>query len=166
MAEIGPKPRSGEEILEIIGKTIEKPKWATNTIKPKIKGLNFDFLQCYGFLDRIPDDPTEFKCPIPSLQSYAVTWTGTPLHRLSYSGDLDSLGEKLKLGHDINGRDAWGRTPLQIATENNWKELVSHMLAASAKKSLPNNPAMERIVDKPPSNSGDYGIDFDPSPDF
>jgi len=40
MAEIGPKPRSGEEILEIIGKTIEKPKWATNTIKPKIKGSN------------------------------------------------------------------------------------------------------------------------------
>ena len=166
MAEIGPKPRSGEEILEIIGKTIEKPKWATNTINPKIKGLNFDFLQRYGFLDRIPDDPTEFKCPIPSLQSYAVTWTGTPLHRLSYSGDLDSLGEKLKLGHDINGRDAWGRTPLQIATENNWKELVSHILAAGAKKSLPNNPAMERIVDKPPSNSGDYGNDFDPSPNF
>ncbi|MYG42288.1 MAG: hypothetical protein F4203_03970 [Rhodobacteraceae bacterium] len=166
MAELGQRPRSKGEIGTIINSKRKDQLRVEEITHSELDKLTFDFLQRYGFLDRIPDDPTEFTCPIPSLQSYAVTWTGTPLHRLAYSGDLDSLGEKLELGHDINGRDAWGRTPLQIATENNWKELVSHMLAAGAKKSLPNNPAMERIVDKPPSNSGDYGNDFDPSPDF
>ncbi len=79
MAEMGPKPRSGEEILEIIGRIIEKPQWTTNIIKPKIEGLDFDFLYRYGVIDVIPNLPVPlFQCPIPSLHSYAVATTGHP----------------------------------------------------------------------------------------
>ncbi|MCY3725046.1 MAG: hypothetical protein F4203_03135 [Rhodobacteraceae bacterium] len=179
MAEMGPKPRSGEEILEIIGKTIEKPQWATNTIKPKIEGLDFDYLHRYGFIEEVHDLPgTLYHCPIPSLHSYAVATTGSPLHTLAYTNDIESFRKLLDLGYDINGLDAWGRTPLRIASEINWGKLALYMfekgamLDPSQKDSTKgNNPeinhlAKDHVPDKSPSGSGGDDNDFNPSPDF
>lgn len=179
MAEMGPKPRSGEEILEIIGRTIEKPQWTTNTIKPKIEGLDFDFLHRYGFIEVIHDLPgTLYHCPIPSLHSYAVSTTGSPLHTLACSNDIKSFKKLLDLGYDINGLDAWGRTPLKIASENNWSKLARYMfkegamLTPSPKDNTKgNNPTANHLAkdlepDKSPSGSGGDDNDFNPSPDF
>ncbi len=179
MAEMGPKPRSGEEILEIIGRIIEKPQWTTNTIKPKIEGLDFDFLHRYGFIDVIPNLPVPlFQCPIPSLHSYAVATTGSPLHTLAYSNDTESFRKFLDLGYDINGLDAWGRTPLKIASENNWSNLALYMIKEGAMldpspkdNTKGNNPttndlAKDHVPGKSPSGSGGDDNDFNPSPDF
>ncbi len=179
MAEIGPKPRSGEEILEIIGKTIEKPQWAEKSIKPKIEGLDFDYLHRYGFIEEVHDLPgTLYHCPIPSLHSYAVATTGSPLHALAYSNDIKAFRKLLDLGYDINGKDAWGRTPLKIASENNWSKLAYYMFKEGAMldpsridNMKGNNPkanhlARDHIPDKSPSGSGGDDNDFNPSPDF
>ncbi|MCY4100893.1 MAG: ankyrin repeat domain-containing protein [Rhodobacteraceae bacterium] len=179
MAEMGSKPISGLEIMQIIGRTIEKPQWTEKTIKPKIEGLDFDFLHRYGFIDIIPNLPdTLFQCPIPSLHSYAVATTGSPLHTLAYSNDIESFRKMLDLGHDINGKDAWGRTPLTIASENNWHKLAFCMVKEGAMRdpspiddTKGNNPtanhlAKDHVSDKSPSGSGGDDNDFNPSPDF
>ncbi|MDE2760721.1 MAG: hypothetical protein OXH90_10560 [Paracoccaceae bacterium] len=179
MAEMGPKPRSGLEIMEIIGKIIEKPQWTEKTIKSKIEGLDFDFLHRYGFIEVIPNLPdTLYHCPIPSLHSYAVAATGSPLHALAYTNDIESFRKMLDLGHDINGKDAWERTPLKIAYENNWGKLAIYMLKEGAMRNPSpkdstkgNNPeinhlAKDHVPDKSPSGSGGEDNDFNPSPDF
>ncbi len=84
----------------------------------------------------------------------------------------------MDLGYDINGLDAWGRTPLRIASENNWSKLArcmfkeGAMLDPSPKDNTKgNNPttndlAKNHIPDKSPSGSGGDNNDFNPSPDF
>ena len=179
MAEMGQKPRDGLEIMEIIGRTIEKPQWSQKSIKPKIEGLDFSFLHRYGFIDVIPNLPVPmYHCPIPSLHSYAVATTGSPLHTLACSNDIESFRKFLDLGYDINGKDAWGRTPLRIASENNWGDLALYMFEKGAMldpspkdNTKGNNPATnhiakEHIPDKSPSGSGGDDNDFNPSPDF
>ncbi|MCY4184937.1 MAG: ankyrin repeat domain-containing protein [Rhodobacteraceae bacterium] len=179
MAEMGSKPRSGLEIMKIIGKIIEKPQWTEKSIKPKIEGLDFDFLHRYGFVEVIHDLPVPFyHCPIPSLHSYAVATTGSPLHALACSNDIKSFRKFLDLGHDINGLDAWGRTPLRIASENNWSKLAMFMIEEGARldpspmndakgnNPTPNHLARDREPDKSPSGSGGDDNDFNPSPDF
>ena len=179
MAEMGSKPRSGLEIMKIIGKIIEKPQWTEKSIKPKIEGLDFDFLHRYGFVEVIHDLPVPFyHCPIPSLHSYAVATTGSPLHALACSNDIKSFRKFLDLGHDINGLDAWGRTPLRIASENNWSKLAMFMIEEGARldpspmndakgnNPTPNHLARDHEPDKSPSGSGGDDNDFNPSPDF
>ncbi|MCY4099780.1 MAG: hypothetical protein OXF46_02550, partial [Rhodobacteraceae bacterium] len=179
MAEMGPKPRSGLEIMRIIGRTIEKPQWTEKSIKPKIEGLDFDFLHRYGFIEVVPDLPGHmYHCPLPSLHSYAVATTGSFLHTLAYSNDIKSFRKVLDLGYDINGLDAWGRTPLKIASENNCSKLASCMLEEGAKldpspidNAKGKNPTTNHLAkghepSKSPSGSGRDDNDFNPSPDF
>ncbi|MXZ49649.1 MAG: hypothetical protein F4073_07935 [Rhodobacteraceae bacterium] len=179
MAEMGPKPRSGLEIMGIIGKIIEKPQWTEKSIKPKIEGLDFDFLHRYGFIEAVHDLPGPlYHCPIPSLHSYAVATTGSPLHALAYTNDIEAFRKVLDLGYNINGLDAWGRTPLKIASEHNWNKLAIYMLKEGAmldpsqkENTKGNNPtanylAKDHEPDKSPSGSGGDDNDFNPSPDF
>ncbi len=133
MADIGPIPREGEEIRTIINKTLKKPQWAELVSDPDLPRLNFNFLLHYGLINHI-DSPTihRFKCPIPSLQSFSVASTGSPLHTSAYAGLDDEIKACLSDGYDINGIDAWRRTPLHIAAENNWDKVTSLLLKKGA----------------------------------
>ena len=182
MADIGSMPRQRHEIEEIILQTLAKPLWAQLTSGTYLPKLDFEFLLRHGQIDRIKRDPAIFKCPIPSLQSFAVARTGSPLHISAYAGDLESLGKDLATGYEINGVDAWGRTPLHLAAEYDWEETARILLAKGAdpklrdkQERLPLDMAMEgsktrgllnRVTNPSPSpgNSRDY--DYDPSPDF
>ena len=182
MADIGPAPKTLVDIEVIIQKTLAKPMWAQITSGTYLPRLDFEFLLRHGQIDRIKRDPAIFKCPIPSLQSFAVARTGSPLHISAYAGDLESLGEDLEEGYEINGVDAWGRTPLHLAAEYDWEETARILLAKGAdpklrdkQERLPLDMAKEgsktrgllnRVTNPTPSpgNSRDY--DYDPSPDF
>ncbi len=61
-----------------------------------------------------------YHCPITSLQSYSIVNAGKILQIAAYVGSENSIKVQLQRGVDINGNDTWERTPLQIATENNW----------------------------------------------
>ena len=87
-------------------------------------------------------------------------------------------------GYEINGVDAWGRTPLHLAAEYNWDEVAKVLLKKGAdpkiqdnRKRLPLDMAKEGSVthellnkvtypSPSPQNSRDYDYGFDPSPDF
>ena len=179
MAEMGPKPRGAGEITVIINRKCKESKWLEEFTATELEKLDFDFLHRYGFIDIIPDLPVPlFHCPIPSLHSYAVATTGSPLHTLAYTNDIESFRKMLDLGHDINGKDAWGRTPLKIASEINWGNLALCMFEKGAMldpspndNTKGNNPttnhlAKDHIPDKSPSGSGGDDNDFNPSPDF
>ena len=152
MADIGPKPRQRHEIEEIILKTLAKPLWGPITSGTYLPRLDFEFLLRHGQIDRINKNPAIFKCPIPSLQSFAVACTGSPLHISAYAGDLESLGEDLEEGYEINGVDAWGRTPLHLAAEYNWQEAARILLAKGADPKIQDNK--KRLpLDLPPVGS-------------
>ena len=184
MADLGPKPRQREDIEVSILKILEKPLWAQLTSGTYLPRLDFDFLLRHGQIDRIKRNPAIFKCPIPSLQSFAVACTGSPLHVSAYAGDLESLGEDLDTGYEINGVDDWGRTPLHLAAEYNWDKVAQILLKEGAdpkiqdnKKRLPLDMAKggsvtydlinkATIPSPSPQNPRDYDYGFDPSPDF
>ena len=179
MAEMGSKPRSGGEISVIINRKRKESRWLEEFTATELQKLDFDFLHRYGFIEVIHDLPVPFyHCPIPSLHSYAVATTGSPLHALACSNDIESFRKLLDLGHDINGKDAWGRTPLRIASENNWSKLALYMFEEGARldpspkdnakgnNPTPNHLARDHVPDKSPSGSGGDDNDFNPSPDF
>ena len=179
MAEMGSKPRSGGEISVIINGKRKESRWLEEFTATELQKLDFDFLHRHGFVEVIHDLPVPFyHCPIPSLHSYAVATTGSPLHALACSNDIESFRKFLDLGHDINGLDAWGRTPLRIASENNWSKLAMFMIEEGARldpspmndakgnNPTPNHLADDHKTDKSPSGSGGDDNDFNPSPDF
>ncbi len=179
MAEMGPKPRSGKEISVIINRERRESKWLEEFTVAELEKLDFSFLHRYGFIDVIPNLPVPFfQCPIPSLHSYAVATTGSPLHTLACSNDTEAFRKFLALGYDINGKDAWGRTPLKIASENNWSKLALYMIKEGAmldpspkdntKGNTPttNDLAKDPVPGKSLSGSGGDDNDFNPSLDF
>ena len=77
---------------------------------------------------------TVFKCPIPSLVSHAAIGAarGRWVHATTAIGDSDALRGLLQAGDDIEGRDGLERTPLHIAAECQWADIVAHLLNAGA----------------------------------
>ncbi len=97
------------------------------------EGLNFNTLLRKGFVYPLDDlYIKDYYCPIPTLQSYAVACTGSNLHTVAYGGQERSIKPLILRGFDINGQDAWGRTPLHIAAENNWDRVVAVLLQEGA----------------------------------
>ncbi len=83
-------------------------------------------------LDRITARAVTYSCPIPSLRSFAVTRTGLSLHCSALDGDIDMIRSDLKTGLDVNGLDAWGRTPMHIAAQESWPTIIVELQAAGA----------------------------------
>ena len=76
----------------------------------------FRALLSRGLVQRRPGTAADrFACPIPSLVSYCAAGTGNPLHQAVMAGDGDGTAALLRAGHDPDGRDIRGRTPLHIA---------------------------------------------------
>ena len=188
MAEIGSVPRRGVEIKAITSKQRRVPEWTERLSESELQQLDFEFLLRYGLIDKMQDNPAPvLVCPIPSLHSYSVTQTGSELHISAYSGNLELVKMNLDHGLDINGPDAWGRTPLHIAAENNWDRVTQLLLNNGtnpqirdnrirlpldlAKKGSYTHDLLNEITDPNHSpsntkNSVNYDNDFNPSPDF
>ena len=101
----------------------------------------FDCFLERGFLQSIPDPepnaPLLYGCPIPSLASYAAAREFPP-HRAAILGDAALLERRLRAAPDaINTRDAMGRTPLHLAAEGRWTDVVEMLLAAGADPDTP-----------------------------
>ena len=93
----------------------------------------FRALMSRGLLQHLPDTADDvFACPIPSLVSYCVAGTGNRLHREVMAGNGAKVAALLEAGHDPNGRDIRGRTPLHIAAEQSWPNLMEELVRAGA----------------------------------
>ncbi len=103
------------------------------------EGYNFNTLLRKGFV--YPDQEggrKNYSCSIPSLQSYAVAHTGTDAHMDAYEGRAWVIAKHRGQGLDLNSQDAWGRTPLHIASENNWDKVVDLLLRHGADPNIVN----------------------------
>ncbi len=132
MAEIG-DVKGDNQIEVIIRKTLSEHGIDPQEENRHDEGLNFNSLLRKGFV--YPKGNLAFKlfhCPIPSLQSYAVANTGSSLHLAAYGGQERMMAMLIHEGLDLNGQDAWGRTPLHIAAENNWDRVVTVLLQEGA----------------------------------
>ncbi len=96
-----------------------------------------------GFLQREGAGLT-FACPIPSLTSHtAVVAAKRPkAHMAAAIGDSDGLRRLVAEGEAIEGRDGLGRTPLRIAAECRWADVVRELLDAGADMEAPDAGGM------------------------
>ena len=93
----------------------------------------FRALLSRGLIQRLPDaELSRYSSPIPSLVSYCAAGTDNPLHRMVMGGNGAKVVALLKAGHDPNGRDIRGRTPLHIAAEQYWPNLMRNLAHAGA----------------------------------
>ncbi|MCY4446673.1 MAG: hypothetical protein OXC02_09465 [Rhodobacteraceae bacterium] len=135
MAQIGLTERSWNEIASAIKSVLKKTTWVDSITSNQFPKLNFDYLLRRGFIDKYPlgkGSSSSFKCPIPSLQSYAVAQTGTPLHVYVYEGNLTKIMDALRPSSNINTVDDWSRTPLHLSVQNDWVEITQLLLNKGA----------------------------------
>ncbi len=131
LARIGTSS-SAKEIRLLIGETLTS-KGIDPASQTAINSMNFNTFLRRGFI--YPQGDSAYKlyhCPIPSLQSYTVANVGNILHIAAYVGEENKIKTHIHRGFDINGLDAWGRTPLHIAAENNWDRVVAVLLQEGA----------------------------------
>ena len=60
----------------------------------------------------------------------------TGLHAAAQQGNLAQIGSLIAAGNDINARDAYGRTPLHVATFARQREAIRALIAAGARTDL------------------------------
>ena len=58
------------------------------------------------------------------------------LHAAAQQGNLAQIGSLIAAGNDINARDAYGRTPLHVATFARQREAIRALIAAGARTDL------------------------------
>ena len=60
----------------------------------------------------------------------------TGLHAAAQQGNLAQIGSLVTSGNDINARDAYGRTPLHVATFARQREAIRALITAGARTDL------------------------------
>ncbi len=130
MAAIPSGPQEIDTIGDILATKQKQhgPRLLAAGLNPR--EVNIDLLLRYGLIDMCGND--EYHCPIPSLHSYAVARTGSRLHRAVHEGNLAVVNQYLEQGEDVDARDAWGRTPLHLATAGDRSDVVQMLLDAGA----------------------------------
>ena len=141
----------------------------------------FRTLLARGLVQRLPDTAEDVHaCPIPSLVSYCAAGTGNRLHREVMAGNETVVSALLKDGFDPNGRDIRGRTPLHIAAEQYWPNLMRDLVRAGANPQALDNRgrtpagvqrldpilAPARPLPKPAAPKPPKPTPFDDGPDF
>ncbi len=120
----------GNSVSEILGLLTSHGGDSPADMAPKEA---FRTLLARGLVQRLPGTAEDvYACPIPSLISYCAAGTGNRLHREVLAGNDSVVSALLKDGFDPNGRDIRGRTPLHIAAEQYWPNLMRDLVRAGA----------------------------------
>ena len=120
----------GNSVSEILGLLTSHGGDSPADMAPKEA---FRTLLARGLVQRLPGTAEDvYACPIPSLVSYCAAGTGNRLHREVLAGNDSVVSALLKDGFDPNGRDIRGRTPLHIAAEQYWPNLMRGLVRAGA----------------------------------
>ncbi len=127
MARLGSEPVDLGTVDDAIAATMQDPLWQGKPV-PEFKSM-----LRRGLLDESQSQPRPlYRCPIPSLQSFAVAQTGTSLHVNAACGLVDDVTQDLDQGNNVNARDAWGRTPLHLAVKDDWPQIMYLLIKAGA----------------------------------
>ncbi len=68
------------------------------------------------------------------------------LHAAAHRGDVAKIGQLAARGADVDARDAYGRTPLHVATFARQREAVRALLQAGAKPGLLENDRYDAVT--------------------
>ncbi len=128
MARLGRDPVSARRVEAAIRDTMQMGVW-DDTPAPE-----WDDMLRRGLIDieRIQARGSTYACPIPSLHSFAVTCTGPPLHAAVLDSDIDAIANGTDADINVNGQDAWARTALHIAAQEDCPDMVVALLGAGA----------------------------------
>ncbi len=123
MSHFGRRPVSEKEVRVAIAQTMAQDKWNDHEA-PDVNAMLY-----LGLIDNVPvREQIKLECPIPSLRSFAVAHTGTELHIDVGGGSAKDVRFLLKT-HDVNARDDWNRTPLHLAAQDDWSDIIRLLLA-------------------------------------
>ena len=121
---------TGNSVSEILGLLTSHGGDSPADMTPKEA---FRTLLARGLVQRLPGTAEDvYACPIPSLISYCAAGTGNRLHREVLAGNDSVVSALLRDGFDPKGRDIRGRTPLHIAAEQYWPNLMRDLVRAGA----------------------------------
>ncbi len=123
MARLGRDPVPEEQVETILRATgfVTEPG-------PKRSATMTTMLRL-GLLDEVQAGSGHFACPIPSLRSFVVAQTGTALHAAVQTAPRRTITDLLQT-EIPDETDAWGRTPLHLATQENRVAIVADLLQA------------------------------------
>ena len=79
-----------------------------------------------------PATPTVFSSPMPTRTSADMKALSEQLIRAAETGDIPTVQRLVRVGADINGRDAQGRTPVMAATQGNRVDTVRALIQMGA----------------------------------
>lgn len=84
------------------------------------------------------------RAQVPPTASEAAQYTG--LHAAAHQGDMSKIDKLVAAKTDVNTRDAYGRTPLHVATFARQRDAIRALAKAGARRELLENDRYDAVT--------------------